>query len=143
MPSQQEKTAFSLRLKQALKRSPKKINSPTELALNFNLRHSGDPVTPQAAQKWLAGTSLPTYEKIATLADWLNVSIQWLRYGIAEDKPVAKAPRKVLKAKAVATAPTAEELKMLAVLRAMPEHRRNLVIEIVEQFSLEQEMWRE
>jgi transcriptional regulator with XRE-family HTH domain len=143
MPSQQDKTAFSQRLKQALKRSPKKIDSPTELALNFNLRHRGDPVTPQAAQKWLAGTSLPTYEKIATLADWLNVSLQWLRYGIAEDKPVAKAPRKALKAKAIPSVPTADELKLLTALRAMPEHRRNLVLEIVEQFSLEQEMWRD
>lgn len=143
MTSQQDKTAFSLRLKQALKRSPKKINSPTELALNFNLRHAGDPVTPQAAQKWLAGTSLPTFEKIVTLAEWLNVSLQWLRYGIAEDKPTAKAARKTVRAKVTAVAPTAEELKLLATLRAMPEHRRNLVIEIVEQFSLEQEMWRE
>jgi transcriptional regulator with XRE-family HTH domain len=143
MATQQEKSAFSLRLKQALKRSPKKINSPTELALNFNLRHVGDPVTPQAAQKWLAGTSLPTYEKIATLAEFLNVSLQWLRYGIAEDKPVAKATRKGLKAKAIASVPTADELKLLTALRAMPEHRRNLVIEIAEQFSLEQEMWRE
>lgn len=143
MPSTEDKVAFSLRLKQALKRSPKKINSPTELALNFNLRHAGDPVTPQAAQKWLTGTSLPTYEKIATLADWLNVSLQWLRYGIAEDKPVAKAPRKPLKAKVAASAPTADELKFLAALRSMPEHRRNLVIEIVEQFSLEQAMWRD
>lgn len=143
MATPQDKIAFSLRLKQALKRSPKKINSPTELALNFNLRHVGDPVTPQAAQKWLAGTSLPTYEKIATLAEFLNVSLQWLRYGIAEDKPVAKAARKGIKAKAIASVPTADELKLLTALRAMPEHRRNLVVEIVEQFSLDQEMWRE
>ncbi len=100
-------------------------------------------MTPQAAQKWLAGTSLPTFEKIVTLADWLNVSLQWLRYGIAEDKPVAKSAHKPQKTKVVATAPTTDELKMLAALRAMPEHRRNLVVEIVEQFSLEQEMWRD
>lgn len=143
MPTEQEKTEFSLRLKKALKRSPKKIITPTDLALNFNLRHAGAPVTAQAAQKWLAGTSVPTYEKIATLAEWLNVSLQWLRYGVAEDKPAAKAPRSIPKAKNVTAAPSADELKILAELRAMPEHRRNLIVEIVEQFAMEQEMWRE
>lgn len=143
MPTEQEKTEFSLRLKKALKRSPKKIINPTDLALNFNLRHEGNPITAQAAQKWLAGSSVPTYDKIATLAAWLNVSLQWLRYGIAEDKPATKASGRIPKAKNATSAPSADELKLLADLRAMPEQRRNLVFELVEQLALEQEMWRE
>jgi transcriptional regulator with XRE-family HTH domain len=144
MPSLDEKLAFSLRLKQALKRSPKKIETATELALNFNLRHAAGPITTQAAQKWLTGQALPTIDKIATLADWLNVSLQWLRFGIAEDRPAALSTRKVGQIKVAPMAsPSTEELMLLATLRAMPEHRRNLVMEIVEQFSVDQAMWRE
>lgn len=143
MPSQQGKTAFSQRLKQALKRSKKKIDSPTELTLNFILHPAGDPVTPQAAQKWLSGASMSTDEKLITLAEWLNVSLQWLRYGIAEDRQATTATRKASQTKAAPAAPSPEEMKLLMSLRAMPEHRRNLVVEIVEQFSLDQEMWRE
>lgn len=76
-----EKAAFAERLKLALTRSRKKIHSPNELALQFNLRHSNSSISPQAAQKWLAGTACPTSDKIETLAHWLGVSAHWLRFG--------------------------------------------------------------
>ncbi|WP_061539178.1 helix-turn-helix domain-containing protein [Collimonas fungivorans] len=143
MPSpQDDKKEFSLRLKQALKRSPKKINTPTELEVEFNLRHKGDSISQQAAQKWMSGLARPTPDKIETLAEWLNVSARWLRYGFAEDRPAPIAERKHQPKKSVpAIQPTEDELKLLARLRSLGEHRRNLVIEILEQFSLEQEMW--
>ncbi|MQR00960.1 transcriptional regulator [Glaciimonas soli] len=139
-----EKLEFSLRLKQALKRSSKKIETPTELALQFNLRHQHDSITPAAAQKWMNGLARPTPDKIETLAEWLNVSAQWLRYGIAEDRPATTTGRKVSARKSAATIqPTDDELKLLIKLRSLSEHRRNLVVEVLEQFSLEQEMWRD
>jgi len=142
--AQDEKQAFAARLKQALKRSPKRVDTPAQLALQFNLRHPDESISPQAAQKWLTGQARPTLDKIETLAEWLNVSAQWLRYGIAEDRPVATVGRKAQKGRgSAAIQPTDEELKLLARLRNLPDHRRYLVNEIVEQFSLEQEMWRE
>lgn len=136
-----EKLAFANRLNAALKRSKKKIESPTDLALQFNLRHKNSPITPQAAQKWMAGKSRPTPDKINTLADWLNVSAQWLRYGIAESKP-NKSARSMSDNNATnQIAPNARELKLLQRIRNLPEARRALVVEIVEQFSIEQEMW--
>lgn len=144
MPTTDEKRAFSERLKQALQRSPKKIVTANDLALNFNLRYTnGDPITTQAAQKWLTGQAFPTIDKIATLAEWLNVPLQWLRFGIADDRPTVSSGRKTSKVKAVAPPPSADELKLLEVLRAMPEQRRELVLGIVQQFALEQEIWRE
>jgi transcriptional regulator with XRE-family HTH domain len=143
MPSQDEKRAFSERLRQALQRSPKKVSTANDLALNFNLRHkSGDPITTQAAQKWLTGQAFPTIDKIATLAEWLNVSLQWLRFGIAEDRPTTSV-RKPAKSKSGATAATADELKLIEILRSMPEERRDLIVGIIHQFGLDQEMWRE
>lgn len=145
MPSQDEKQAFSLRLKQALKRSPKKIDTPAELALQFNLRHQNESITAQAAQKWLSGLARPTPDKIETLAAMLSVSAQWLRYGIAEERPPVTAGSKAQSRNTPAAAiqPTADEIQLLGRIRILSEHRRNLVHEIVEQFALEQEMWRE
>ncbi|HEY8102861.1 MAG TPA: helix-turn-helix domain-containing protein [Burkholderiaceae bacterium] len=136
-----EKKAFSLRLRQALKHGKKKIETPTELQAQFNLKYQGEGITPQAAQKWLAGETRPTIDKIEILAEITNVSVQWLRFGIADDKPALTTTRKAPKGKTAP--PTDEELKLLAKLRTLPEHQRYLVEEIVDQFSLEQEMWRE
>ena len=44
----------------------------------------GEPVTAQTARKWLYGGALPTQDKVRTLAQWLEVSPHWLRYGEAE-----------------------------------------------------------
>ena len=34
-----------------------------------------------AARKWLLGLALPTQDKLEVLARWLDVSIDWLRWG--------------------------------------------------------------
>ena len=144
MPSPvNEKLAFSLRLKQALKRSPKKVETPTDLATQFNLRHPNESISPQAAQKWLSGQARPTVDKIETLADWLNVSAQWLRLGIGEERTQNEAGKKNLKGKETGQSlPTGEELALIGKLRVLSAHRRFLVTEIVEQFFIEQENWR-
>lgn len=136
-----DKRAFAERLKLALKRSKKKIETPTDLALQFNLRHRNDPITPQAAQKWLTGKSRPTADKMNTLATWLNVSAQWLRYGIPEPKPTKPAKTSSHGNAAERVTLNAEELKLIARIRNLSEHRRNLVLDVVEQFSIEQEIW--
>ncbi|WP_017232908.1 transcriptional regulator [Pandoraea sp. B-6] len=141
MPTLDEKKAFAARLKQALKRSPKKIETASELATQFNLRHPVEPITPQAAQKWLTGTARPTVDKIKTLAEWLDVSEQWLRFGVTD----MKRPRPAKGASAVAdeVRPTALELELLRRLRGLSAHRRQIVEEIIEQFALDGEVWRE
>jgi len=134
-----DKQAFSTRLRQALKRSPKKIETATELSVQFSLRHPEAPITPQAAQKWLTGKARPTVDKIETLAEWLNVSPMWLRHGIADKarpRPASNAQKQEEPFQ-----PTTEELLHLARLRAMPEARRLLVIGVVEQFALDDEVW--
>jgi transcriptional regulator with XRE-family HTH domain len=138
-----EKEEFSLRLKKALKRSPKKVETPTQLALQFNLRWNGEPISQQAAQKWLTGLARPTVDKIEVLAEWLNVSAQWLRLGIAEERPQSELGKKDAKGKIISlVTPTEDELALVDQLRNLSEHRRLLVLEIVEQFSLEQQIWR-
>ncbi len=141
MSTQDEKIAFAERLKQALKRSRKKIETAADLALQFNLRHSNEPITAQAAQKWLAGKSHPTPDKIATLADWLNVSPQWLRHGIGE-KARPQATRLVSKEPTADTNVFSDdERQLIQKMRLLTEHRRYLITQLVQELALEQEMW--
>lgn len=79
-----EKAEFSRRLLATLKRAGVRTVSPTKLAIDFNLHHRGKPVSTQAAHKWLNGGAIPSQEKIRTLAAWLRVSPEYLRYGDGE-----------------------------------------------------------
>jgi transcriptional regulator with XRE-family HTH domain len=79
----EEKEDFSKRLREAMRKA-RAQEGPTRFAREFNLRHHGEPVTAQTARKWLHGKALPTQDKLRTLARWLEVSPEWLRYGEAE-----------------------------------------------------------
>ncbi len=139
-----EKLAFAERLRYALKRAAKNVNTATELANQFNLRHSSEPITPQAAQKWLNGKASPTADKIETLADWLNVSPHWLRYGPApqpRQQQNAPAPRQTKSEDDTYEALTEKEAKLLARLRQLSEHQYFLISELVDQLAVEREVW--
>ena len=79
-----EKEAFSLRLRQALAAAGADDRSPTSLAREFNRRHKSGDVTMHAARKWLLGEAIPAQDKMRTLAAWLGVTPEWLRYGESE-----------------------------------------------------------
>lgn len=81
MDTYSEKKAFSERLQLALKALPNQPLNLSQIALQFNLRWHKDPVSPQAVHKWLTAQYFPTHEKLKVLAEWLNVSYEWLRYG--------------------------------------------------------------
>jgi transcriptional regulator with XRE-family HTH domain len=85
----EEKGGFSRRLKEAIRRA-RVEGGPTQFAREFSLRHYGNPVTAQTARKWLYARALPTQDKLRTLARWLEVSPQWLRYGETERPHAAK-----------------------------------------------------
>jgi transcriptional regulator with XRE-family HTH domain len=143
MPTSEEKTAFSKRLKLALRRSPEAVRGATELALRFNLRHLGSAVSAQTAHKWLTGRAIPTKEKLATLAAWLQVSEHWLHYGppsegtlsVREDPAEYEAPRPGKSSTAAKNAgkPAPDALLLAQKIHALPPHRRYLVEELVAQ----------
>lgn len=127
-----EKLAFAERLRLALGRSTQRISTATELALQFNLRYPGKPVTNQAVQKWLSGENRPTPDKIEMLATMLSVSPIWLRHGI-EQGPTSK-PRIVQQA--LVTDPSEDELHLLGRYRQLSPYQRDLVSGIIEQLAL-------
>ena len=76
-----EKQAFSKRLRDSLKRIQGSAGGPAAVAREFNLRYDGTPVSVQAVRKWVSGEALPSQDKVRALALWLDVSPHWLRYG--------------------------------------------------------------
>ncbi|MBI2276851.1 MAG: transcriptional regulator [Dechloromonas sp.] len=137
-----EKLAFADRLRIALKRGTKNVSTASELANQFNLRHPNEPITPQAAQKWLTGKAIPTGDKINTLAVWLNVSAHWLHYGPApESRQRQNAPSQRQTTSQTNAALTDKEAKLMQRLRQLSEHQFFLIAELAEQLAVEREIW--
>ena len=132
MPTKQEKSAFAERLRAALNNGPDLVKGPTELALQFNLRYHGDPVTTPTADKWLKGLSIPKNDKIETLATWLEVSPHWLHYGPEPVMPAAKT-KKDGQRKEVKYPVSAESLTLAEKIRALSPRKRYLVEELITQ----------
>lgn len=133
MPTVDEKAAFSERLKFALQRSPEKVTGGTQLALHFNLRHHGDqPISPQTAHKWLTGRTIPTRDKLATLANWLRVDLHWLHYGPAPNAAARTTPKPLPRDDKYPLTP--ETIELASKIESLSAHHRYLVQELVEQF---------
>ena len=96
MDTDSDRIEFSKRLNLALQSLPTQPLSTAQIATQFNLRYSKEPVSPQAVHKWLTGQSLPTADKIRTLSGWLNVSYEWLRYGVKHELEISDADKLML-----------------------------------------------
>ncbi len=84
MEAQKERDAFSARLKEALAHQGCPKTGPADVVREFNRRFPGTPVTAHAVRKWLMAESIPAQAKLKTLAEWLGVSPEWLRFGAGE-----------------------------------------------------------
>jgi len=161
MPTKDEKAAFAKRLQLALRRSAKTVRGATDLSVQFGLHHTGEAVSPQTAHKWLKGRSIPTNDKLETIARWLKVDEHWLHYGpspartrAAKDataKAVGKPPHigehqppygptKPTRAAKDGAAeamekPPQEVLDLAMKILELPPHRRYLVEELVGQLQ--------
>ncbi|MDB5764307.1 MAG: hypothetical protein JWQ21_3302 [Herminiimonas sp.] len=117
-----ERERFSLRLQQTLRNAHHSPDSPTELARDFNLRFAGRPITVHAARKWLVGEAIPTQDKMRTLAEWLGVPIEWLRFG--GDERRANTPHSTGNFKSI-------DLRLMSDLQLLDDNHRRLVSEFV------------
>jgi transcriptional regulator with XRE-family HTH domain len=120
-----EREDFSERLQQALRNADYSPESPTQLAREFNIRFQGRPITVHAARKWLVGEAIPTQEKLRTLAQWLGVPAEWLRFGGSAD-----AARSANDADLTSRFESAD-LKLIADLQRLDEHYQAIAREII------------
>ncbi len=124
MNSSTERESFSERLQLALKNAHYSPDSPTRLAREFNIRFDGRPITVHAARKWIVGEAIPTQEKLRTLAQWLGVPAEWLRFGGGEiGQPSADSA-------SLARFESAD-VKLIADLQRLDEHHRQVVREFI------------
>ncbi|MFL9926442.1 XRE family transcriptional regulator [Herbaspirillum lusitanum] len=63
---------------------------PAVLEREFNLRYWGKPMTLHGVRRWLLGESMPKQDKLETLAEWLLVTPQHLRFGEEIGKRIDK-----------------------------------------------------
>ena len=123
-----EREDFSERLQQALRNADYSPDSPTQLAREFNIRFSGRPITVHAARKWLVGEAIPTQEKLRTLAQWLGVPAEWLRFGGDERKEERRADG------TTSDLPPrfeSDDVKLIADLQRLDEQYRIIAREII------------
>ena len=120
MNSLTERLAFSERLQQALGSAGYSPRSPMQLAREFNQRFQDQSVTVHAARKWLHGESIPTQNKLRSLAGWLDVPAEWLRFG--EDQGKGKGQGSPL---------SAVVSRLLASLQQLDEHDRRIAHEFL------------
>ena len=126
MKTPSERKYFSDRLQQALKNADYSPDSPTQLAREFNVRFSGNPVTVHAARKWIVGEAIPTQEKLRALASWLAVPAEWLRFGGESGTDDLTGQNK-----SPIERYASEDLKLIADLQRLDEKHRIIAREIV------------
>lgn len=125
MNSSTEREGFSERLQTALKNAHYSPESPTKLAREFNIRFDGRPITVHAARKWLVGEAIPTQEKLRTLAQWLGVPAEWLRFGGTEIGTPASDSTQLLARFESA------DVKLISDLQRLDEHHRQIAREFI------------
>ncbi|WP_234085565.1 hypothetical protein [Azonexus sp. R2A-61] len=97
---------------------------PTDLAREFNRRYAGGPISMHAARKWLLGEAIPAQDKLLTLANWLQVAPEWLRFGQAgEHGLVAREPQPSF------------DYQLMRDIAALPEARQRIVRLLVKELA--------
>ena len=120
----QDKLEFSTRLKIALSAGAPNAKTTAEIAIQFNLRHEQGSVSNHAVYKWLNGQTIPTYEKIETLSEWLNVTTEWLRTGHEADNKSERL--------------TSLDHVILKRLSRLPKPQKLLIIELMNNLKIDE-----
>lgn len=118
-----ERMNFSKRLIDTLASSRSLNASPTSLAREFNFYFVGKPVTVHAARKWLVGDAIPTQDKLRALANWLSVSVEWLRFGDSEQ---------TVRSNVVSTASASPQDSLVRLYLSLPQKERELARDFIE-----------
>ena len=119
-----ERTRFAARLILALEETAKPAKV-VDVWRAFNALSTHAPVTPHAVRKWLMGEAIPAQPKLRALADWLGVSVAWLRFGddvgvqaadlSAQEQALVTEYRKLARL---------EKIHLLELIRAMAANKK-------------------
>ncbi|WP_145008833.1 transcriptional regulator [Pseudomonas oryzihabitans] len=123
-----DKSDFAQRLRAALLAAGYP-DRPAVLEREFNSRYWGRSVTFQAVSRWLGGKSIPTQDKLQTIAQWLQIDPQVLRYGeqalatIREPRGNWEAPEHY------------PEREAIEAFLKLPDEQRKVVRDVIQAFA--------
>jgi transcriptional regulator with XRE-family HTH domain len=89
-PAELERARFAERINTALAARDMAV-STTVLQRTFNERYPELAISVHAARKWVQGESIPTQVRLRALADVLQVSANWLRFGEEAEASMSKS----------------------------------------------------
>jgi transcriptional regulator with XRE-family HTH domain len=122
------KVIFSKKLTEAMQNSGYRAE-PAVLEREFNLRHYGKPMTLHGVRKWLIGESIPPYEKIITLAQWLKIPPEDLTFGLEIKQKIKEENAYWLEAISY------QEREVFEAFLGLPPLQRKVVREVIVAFA--------
>lgn len=99
------------------------------LEREFNLKHYGKPITLHGVAKWLRGESLPSHDKVITLAKWLEIEPSELIYGFEVKKEIDESKHRWQHAIGY------QEREVFEAFLNLPAPQRKIVREVILAFS--------
>ncbi len=122
------KQNFAARLIEAMRASgfePK----PAVLEKQFNLHYVGEPMTLHGVRRWLRGETLPAQDKLISLAEWLRIPPDELRYGATIRTEIQQARQKW------DDAINHQEREVFEAFLSLPAPQRKVVREVILAFK--------
>ena len=99
------------------------------LEREFNLRHYGKRIGLHGVNKWLKGQSIPPYDKIATLAQWLKVPPEDLTFGLEINQKIIQENKNWQEAISF------QEREVFEAFLSLPAPQRKIVREVIIAFA--------
>jgi hypothetical protein len=122
------KAAFAERLKAAMTAAGY-APRPAVLEREFNERHWGRAMTLHGVRRWLLGETLPTHDKLVTLAKWLGMQPHVLLFG--EDAVRRGGSRRSSAGKLPELPIPAEERETIEAYLRLPDAPRRTVRDVI------------
>jgi transcriptional regulator with XRE-family HTH domain len=88
---QDAKQRFAQKLREAMEAAGYEAK-PSVLEREFNSRHWGKPMTLHGVRRWLLGETVPSHEKLGTLAEWLQVPAHELAWDSVQAPQAREQP---------------------------------------------------
>ena len=102
---------------------------PAVLERQFNLHYSGEPMTLHGVRRWLRGETLPSQDKLISLAEWLRVPPDELRYGAEIKTEIIQARERWDEAISY------QEREIFEAFLSLPAPQRKVVREVIIAFA--------
>lgn len=125
-----ERERFALKLREYLMAQGYQPKASV-LERELNLRHYGKPISLHAVARWLRGEALPSFARLRTLANWLEVELTELVSVETADKLKRVEKQKEPSKYIWETAASYQDQLLFETFLKLPSEQRKIVREII------------